>query len=196
MSCTWTRFSKERGVKNCSRTCEKLDGFGMAATWVWHGCNLALSKFCICLFCFLRMVLLFPCWHNRWSRCRFHFCNISHSPRRKGWLCHFPFLQPHLNTAHNQPSLCMHVRILSLASSFNLKTTVHYCHDFKDIKHNLSYQGVNIPIYPPIVNLLLIVWITCVVHIIMLWILSKGKLDISFIVFTTKKKIQRKELCI
>ncbi|BAT75706.1 hypothetical protein LR48_Vigan01g199500 [Vigna angularis] len=42
MSCTWTRFSKERGVKNSSRTCEKLDRVGMAATWL---CQSFVSAF-------------------------------------------------------------------------------------------------------------------------------------------------------
>ncbi|WVZ26164.1 hypothetical protein V8G54_004708 [Vigna mungo] len=51
MSCTWTRFSKERGVKNSSRTCEKLDRVGMAATWLCQSfvsAFLASLEWCSC----------------------------------------------------------------------------------------------------------------------------------------------------
>lgn len=80
-------FQRERGQEFFIRCMH------VPKAWWWCcNCKLALSKCCICLFCFLRMVLLFPCWHNkrywwssRWWRFFFHLCTF-HSQRRKGGL--------------------------------------------------------------------------------------------------------------
>jgi len=147
MSCTGTRFSRGRGFKNSPCTCQKLDGVAVAATRL---CQSFVSAFfaslewCSCFYVDTNddgpdadstsaTSLILSAEKD--DSATFRFFNQT-------WTLHIFRLGPRIYIRiHNQHLAmhavacrfgCMHVYILSLASSFNLKTTVQYCHDFKD----------------------------------------------------------------